>query len=614
MKPRLSLAHKQLLLVALPLLVQLLMLAGVARLELEAESVVEQGMRAHQISAEFDELVKNYLELSENLQAEREQGLDITYYIEKKRLQATFARLKSLLSRGRPVAVLDRMETTLAEASKLIEAIDAERKANPKFHPAANLRKELRKRKELLAELVASEFVPLQREQKNIAEAATALQSKTRSDIRSVLICTALFNILAAMGVAFAMNKSIARRISAISDNSVRLASGMPLKPALPGGDEIARLDLTFHEMAAALAQAETREKLVLSTARDLICTLDSRCVFTSSNPAALDLLGYSVDELVGQKLANLLAQDSHDVLNCLKLITQGENLSPLDVRLVTKGGITVDVVCSAHWSQEQHSLFCIMHNITERKAAERLRRDVMHMVSHDLRTPLSSIRATLELLESGRVGDISERAQQLIQMADRSSGRMLMLINDLLDIEKMESGMLVLDKAPVSITSLFEECCCTASPLASEKKVELCFEPNSACILVDSFRIHQVLVNLLSNAIKFSPQNSKIRLVSNMVPGWTEISVIDQGRGIPEELIDKIFDRFRQVKESDAKAHSGSGLGLAICKALVELHGGNIFATSVPNKGSTFTFRIPDARIGESSPGSPQQSQMRTV
>jgi signal transduction histidine kinase len=172
----------------------------------------------------------------------------------------------------------------------------------------------------------------------------------------------------------------------------------------------------------------------------------------------------------------------------------------------------------------------------------------------------------------------------------------MTTLINDLLDMDRLEAGMLVLNKSNISLSTSFDQAIHSVKPIADKRDVEIVVVPSDVTVLADPDRVIQVLVNLLSNAVKFSAQGGKVTLSALGTTSGVEISVADEGRGIPPNMLDSIFDRFRQVRASDAQESRGTGLGLAICKALVELHGGTILVRSEIGKGSVFTFTLPFA------------------
>ncbi len=231
----------------------------------------------------------------------------------------------------------------------------------------------------------------------------------------------------------------------------------------------------------------------------------------------------------------------------------------------------------------------------------ENFKRELISVVSHELRTPLLSISSALELLQAGILGQLSEKGLNRLKFAQEEAVRLIRLVNDLLDIEKMEAGKFVLDKSETRVSDLLEQVIAASSALAEVKEIKLesSAPPGDPSLLLDRDRLCQVLINLLSNAIKFSPEKETINItVEKTMNGKNKaefkFSVIDHGRGIPDEARAKIFDRFVQVEKTDQTERGGSGLGLAISKAIVQQHGGSIGVDSEPGKGSTFWFTLP--------------------
>lgn len=239
--------------------------------------------------------------------------------------------------------------------------------------------------------------------------------------------------------------------------------------------------------------------------------------------------------------------------------------------------------------------LDAVFHEMTEKLAdAARRKQELIQMVTHDLRTPLTAIDASLLILTSGRAGALSEIAMKRVQSAKRSSERLLNLINDLLDIERLETGNFPLDKRKVSVQQLLENATDSVRAFAAERGVTLQTLDANDYVFADPARIEQVLINLISNAVKFSPEGSSVELTVAKPEDAVEFQVIDHGRGVPNEYQAVIFERFGQVKQEDSARGKGTGLGLPICKALVEAHKGSIGVRSMEGKGSTFWFRIP--------------------
>lgn len=229
---------------------------------------------------------------------------------------------------------------------------------------------------------------------------------------------------------------------------------------------------------------------------------------------------------------------------------------------------------------------------------AARYKQELMQMVSHDLKTPLNSVQISLTSLSEGVYGDLPDEALRQVRISEYNTTRLIHLIRDLLDIEKLEAGRLDMELAESDWFDIADDSINAVEAFAEIREIKLERSGEPTTIYCDSERLVQVLVNLLSNAIKFSPRKSTISLNVEKDKNWTVISVVDQGRGIPQDKIDIVFNRFQQVRKEDAseQAGAGTGLGLAICKSIIEAHKGQIWVTSKEGEGSTFWIRIPAA------------------
>lgn len=246
-----------------------------------------------------------------------------------------------------------------------------------------------------------------------------------------------------------------------------------------------------------------------------------------------------------------------------------------------------------AREQQHQHNL-----QLTERSQLDTLKDEFISTVSHELRTPLTSIRGALGLLSSGVIGDVDAKAQNLLRIAVTNTDRLIRLINDILDIERMESGRAPLQVRRCSMRELCKQAIETMKPMADANTVHielLTASANEGLFFDgDSDRILQVLTNLLSNAIKFSPTASTIRVHTEATSDSVLVKLSDEGRGIPSEKLDSIFDRFQQVEPSDARQKGGTGLGLSICRSIVQQHSGSIWAQRNLGPGTTFYVMLP--------------------
>lgn len=418
-----------------------------------------------------------------------------------------------------------------------------------------------------------------------------------RSLFQQALFALVAANVLLAIWVAYLVARGLTKRIDVMVDNTVRLAVGEELRQPLGGSDELAVLDKCFHSMAKNLEEAALKERAILDNALDVICSIDSHGVFQKVNVASLRVWGYAADELVGSRLVQLVSPDDAD--RTMTFFKQAQIEGPnhpdhvFENRVVRKNGTVCHILWSLHWVPGERKMFCVAHDITERKLVEEMKQEFFAMVSHDLRTPLASVVGSLALLSSGAMGKLPEEGQPFIERSEAELSRLIQLINELLDFARMETGKLELKFAPSAVSKILDRSIQAVEGLARGKEMEIIVPTTDTEIIVDEERIVQVMVNLLSNAIKFSPMGSSITLGVSEGSDYTELCVSDTGPGIPEESREHIFERFKQLKSgSEAR---GFGLGLSICKAIIEGHGGTIgVIDNTDRTGSTFFFRIP--------------------
>jgi signal transduction histidine kinase/CheY-like chemotaxis protein len=251
--------------------------------------------------------------------------------------------------------------------------------------------------------------------------------------------------------------------------------------------------------------------------------------------------------------------------------------------------------------AREQHHQHTLQ--LSHRSELDTLKDEFISTVSHELRTPLTSIRGALGLLSSGIIGDVDAKALNLLRIAVTNTDRLIRLINDILDLERMESGRAPLQIRRCSLRDLAQQAIDTMTPMADANSVHLALEPSSIAHVAypeslffdgDSDRILQVLTNLLSNAIKFSPVASTVRIYTEATSDSILLKVVDEGRGIPSDKLDTIFDRFQQIEPSDARQKGGTGLGLAICRSIVQQHSGSIWAQRNLGPGTTLYVMLP--------------------
>lgn len=236
-----------------------------------------------------------------------------------------------------------------------------------------------------------------------------------------------------------------------------------------------------------------------------------------------------------------------------------------------------------------------VVRDITENKHLERLKAEFISVVSHELRTPLTSMQVALGLLDDQLVDPVSADGQNMIHVATAGVDRLVRLVNDILDLERLESGKLRIKKQRCSLSDLIDTATEQMKDLAKRSNITMQTAIAPYSIHVDPDRLVQVFTNLLSNAIRFSPPNSVIEILAEPSPPFSmQFRIKDQGRGIPSDQLEKIFERFQQVDASDSREKNGTGLGLAICRNIIHQHGGHIWAESILGQGSTFYFTVP--------------------
>jgi len=406
------------------------------------------------------------------------------------------------------------------------------------------------------------------------------------------------FNVVLAIAVAVLINRNLTSRLAIVVENTRRLAENKPLMPPVGGSDEISHLDRVFKDMALALEMAHKKERAVIDTMPAGLMIVDAAGLVQMANPTSGKLLAYEEGQLLGQPVTVLFAGsstiDPREFIEQLFLKAK-ERVDERNATRCDGTSFPVELSMTSFGVNDEQYYLLVLMDISERKEIERLKQEFVSMISHDLRTPLTSIQVFLNMLGKGMLGQMSESVQRKAEMADRNASRLINLINDLLDIEKMESGQLALSQEDSSLTSIVDRSIESVRGLADQQGISLELDcAHDVHVIADSDRLVQVLVNLLGNAVKFSSKGATVRVTVECDSSVACVKVIDQGRGIPEHLRLSVFERFKQVSTKDATERKGTGLGLAICKAIVEQHGGSIGVDSAEGHGSTFWFRLP--------------------
>lgn len=357
-------------------------------------------------------------------------------------------------------------------------------------------------------------------------------------------------------------------------------------------------------EAERALRRSEERFELAIRGANDGLWDWDLGADRVYFSPRWKAILGYAEHEL-GDSAAELRQrvhpQDATAAAERLRAHWEGQTLQyQSEHRLRHKDGHYVWVHDRGLVQRDErghaYRMVGILSDITERKQVERLKSEFVSVVSHELRTPLTSIRGSLGLLTGGAMGELPDSAHDLLEIAGRNTERLLMLINDILDIEKMQSGTLPLRVKTVGISDIVEQAIDANRGYADEFNVSIALSctADEALVAVDIERFTQIMANLLSNAAKFSREGSTVCVDISADAGRVRVSVRDEGDGIPEEFRPRVFEKFSQADSSDARHRAGTGLGMSITRALVEKMNGTIDFETQLGVGTTFHVMFP--------------------
>ncbi len=336
-----------------------------------------------------------------------------------------------------------------------------------------------------------------------------------------------------------------------------------------------------------------------------------SEARFLDVNASFLKISGYSLEEVIGHTAAELdLGKNTVAFAQKIQLLPETGSLYNQEFEFSTKSGELKTILISIELI-DLAGVPCallIANDITERK---RLENEFISLVSHELRTPLTSTMGALDLLGAGQLGTLTPQGQKVLSIATTNTERLMRLVNDILDLERMKSGKIFMRNAKCNLADLLITATEAMQAMADKLQVQLIVNPLTIELWADDDRLIQTLTNLLSNAIKFSEPGDRVWISAILSesktvdgeeshnsltssPNYVLITIQDEGRGIPEDKLQVIFERFQQVDASDSRNKGGTGLGLAICRNIVQQHNGKIWVQSTLGQGSTFYVLLP--------------------
>ena len=625
MLQRLTIAHKIVLLITLPVLVQIGFFFWLTQIVTDLEKTREKEAEAVDGLVLVNEVLNDVMSIGAGMfmfQAAKDPSFLVDVEANYARLDKHTEELKKMAERTTDKSsgvkgfsdIIQEVSATLENAAdfKQEEVWDIESK-----HISGTI-KSLCQRIRVIGEKTIEK-------QAQVRTLTRAKEQQARAELQSLLRIMTIVNLslFLLLGLVFTMN--VGMRFRQLMYNTMSISFGKPLGLPMEGDDELARLDQVVHGLAADLAATRAQERAMIDNTAEIICSLDESLRFEEVNPAITVRLGYEPDSVRGSLFQSYVYEEdrkqAYDALTRCK--SEGKEVV-FEARMQGSDTRYRDMELVGNWSKENQHLFLIIRDITARKEAERLKQEVIAMVSHDLRAPLSSLGITLDLILEGVAGDLNERGQRLVTVGRRSVGSLIAIINDLLDIERFESAGFKLDYEDSEPSEMINDAVNTVLPEAESRKIRLVQECDDIDLMVDKERLRRVLQNLINNAIKFSPDEAEIKITCrsggngngngaataavdsntessngngtarSVGPGEAEFRVADHGPGIPEEAREAVFEKFRQVGTGSEGERKGTGLGLAICKTIIEAHGGRIGIDENEGGGSVFWFIVP--------------------
>jgi len=599
----LSLSKKAIILVTVPVLFEIGLVSALASAFNRAEEARKQENRARELTSHLNTVMSMHLQRVAFLVLSSKApgpGVDARVNELKEKMKVEFAQINELAmhdpgqkEKWKTLMILAKNLDETFIMAKLYYAKDNKTAAAFEFARVQNYLDQL-------IQLTDS----LNDSQAQLLNQRHAELLQSGKEIQIALWAAVIGSLIIAFGLLIYFNRGTSDRLQALMKNTELLAVGKAPNKAISGDDELADIDRLFHQLHNSLTNLRQRERTILDNAAEIICSIDEDLRFGDVNNAVQRIWGYSPSDLLGKRAIDLVdKQDQKTALQVLRDASQGRDgdQKRFEVRINRLDGTVSDTEWSATFSADTRTLCCVIHDISERKEIDRLKQEFVAMVSHDLRAPLTAIQMVHSMIEQDleMQPQSDPDTQRNLAIARDNINRLMALINNLLDLEKLESGMMDLLPEEQPLLPVVQKAVDAVSAIAQKNKltVGIYVDPTLEAYF-DEEKIIQVIVNLLSNAYKFSPAQSQVRVVA--VPteggekGHVRLAIIDQGRGVPEAMQAKIFERFRQTESADGRNQKGSGLGLSICRAIIEQHHGQIGVKSQDGSGSTFWFTVP--------------------
>jgi two-component system phosphate regulon sensor histidine kinase PhoR len=431
-----------------------------------------------------------------------------------------------------------------------------------------------------------------------VALPLTTVEASVNHVTRTIILATVIIAALAVLAV-WIITGTLTRNIRKLTRAAKGIAGGeLGQKITIPTKDEIGQLAQAFNEMSAnlkttvnTLSTEKNKLNNILANMADGVIMTDAEGDIIMANLAAGRLLGFKEENISGKPAIEVV--HDHEIDEILKkcLSTGREHTNQFEAGITRR---FLRVIAVPLRNQEKSSgVLLLLQDLTELRNLQTMRRELVGNISHELRTPITGIKAMVETLQSGAIDD-KQVAKDFLYRIESEADRLAQMVAELTQLSRIENGQAELKMEPVSLNALADEVLAEMKPLAEKQQVTLSkqLSPDLPLVKADKDRIRQTIVNLVHNAIKFNKPAGSVAIATNCDNKLVNLSVADTGIGIPEDDLPHVFERF--YKADKARTVGGSGLGLAIAKHTIQAHGGEISARSQEGKGSTFTFTLP--------------------
>jgi signal transduction histidine kinase len=433
--------------------------------------------------------------------------------------------------------------------------------------------------------------------QSHLKIAAPAEIRKLRTWIITGTVACTLLTALTSLLMASAFLRNIRSRLQIIEDNAASIAIRKALSPPLEGNDELAALDSALHQTAALIVDKQNRELAIMNKSVDVLCSVDRQLRFTAVGDSARSAWHREPDDLLGLSMLTLMSEeDASKTAIVLEKLQPGTECD-FETTLRCGDGEQKDFF----WKiikTDHDTYYCVARDITARRAVERTKQRLIAVAGHDIRTPLSSISSAISLLQAGSYGELASGSAEVLKKTEANLERLMDLIRDLLEVEKLESGKFTLQFACVSALDVCVLAKQAVAPLAERANVKILSTSGDASINADERRVVQILINFIAQAIGSSIPGGNVNLSIIASEKFVEFSIVSDTASISDADRDRFFERFYQPKSTSVRAQlspNRNGLSMTIAKTLTQAHGGTV---GLDVKGGTagcrFWFTIP--------------------